>query len=80
MAILRRPAELPREEWLRRWMIEHTPIAVRTQGTFGYESGISGSDPTCYCDATRTPGPAALLGLGLFVLAALPRPSRARRR
>lgn len=51
-----------------------------TQGTFGYESGISGSDPTCYCDATRTPGPAALLGLGLFVLAALPRPSRARRR
>ncbi len=52
-----------------------------TQGTFGYESGISGSDPTCYCDATHAPGPASLLGLGLFVLAAVPRPgSRARRR
>jgi len=47
-----------------------------TQGTFGYESGISGSDPTCYCDATQTPGPASLLGLGLFALAALPRARR----
>ncbi len=39
-------------------------------------SGISGSDPTCYCDATQTPGPASLLGLGLFALAALPRARR----
>lgn len=40
IAILRRPAELSHEEWLRRWMIEHTPIAVRTQGTFGYLQNI----------------------------------------
>lgn len=26
-------------------------------GTFGYESGISGADPTCYCDARRTTAP-----------------------
>lgn len=49
-----------------------------TQGTFGYESGISGSDPTCYCDAGHNPGPASLLGLGLFVVAAVPRRPRRR--
>jgi hypothetical protein len=26
-------------------------------GTFGYESGASGIDPTCYCDARRTTSP-----------------------
>jgi hypothetical protein len=47
-----------------------------TQGTFGYESGVSGSDPTCYCDAGRPIGPAALLSLGVLALACLPRPRR----
>ena len=46
-----------------------------TQGTFGYESGVSGSDPTCYCDSRSTPGPATFLGLAVFALA-LPRRSR----
>jgi hypothetical protein len=46
-----------------------------TQATFGFESGVSGSDPTCYCDEARTPGPAAL-ALGLLTLAGLPRPRR----
>ena len=40
VAILRRPVDLPREEWLRRWMVEHTPIAIRTQATFGYVQNI----------------------------------------
>ena len=40
VAILRRPAELVREEWLRRWMVEHTPIAIRTQATFGYVQNV----------------------------------------
>jgi hypothetical protein len=40
VAILRRPAELTRAEWLRRWMVEHTPIAIRTQATFGYVQNI----------------------------------------
>jgi hypothetical protein len=26
-------------------------------GTFGYESGASGIDPTCYCDAKRETSP-----------------------
>jgi hypothetical protein len=46
-----------------------------TQATFGFESGVSGSDPTCYCDAPRPPGPAALV-IGLLALAGLPRPRR----
>ena len=40
VAILRRPADLPRAEWLRRWMVEHTPIAIRTQATFGYVQNV----------------------------------------
>ena len=58
------------------------PVAVEkrpdpeTQGTFGYESGVSGSDPTCYCD-TSPPAPSALLALGVFALAGLRRPRRA---
>lgn len=40
VAVLRRPAELSRQEWLRRWMVEHTPIAIRTQATFGYVQNI----------------------------------------
>lgn len=50
-----------------------------TQGTFGYESGVSGSDPTCYCDSRSTPWPATFLGVGLFILA-LPRRARRGRR
>jgi hypothetical protein len=40
VAILRRPDELAHEEWLRRWMVEHTPIAIRTQATFGYVQNL----------------------------------------
>lgn len=40
VAILRRPADITREEWIRRWMVEHTPIAIRTQATFGYVQNI----------------------------------------
>ena len=40
VAILRRPAEFEREEWIRRWMVEHTPIAIRTQATFGYVQNV----------------------------------------
>ena len=40
VAILRKPADLERSEWIRRWMVEHTPIAIRTQATFGYVQNI----------------------------------------
>ena len=35
-------------------------------GTFGYESGIAGADPTCYCDASRTRG-TGLVGLAMTI-------------
>lgn len=41
-----------------------------TQGTFGYESGVSGSDPTCYCATPTPPAPAALVALTILGLAA----------
>lgn len=40
VAILRRPDELAHEEWLRRWLVEHTPVAIRTQATSGYVQNI----------------------------------------
>jgi hypothetical protein len=36
IAVLRRPEELTQEEWLHRWRVEHTPVAIATQATFGY--------------------------------------------
>lgn len=64
------------------WPGGHGPVPVEkrpdpeTQGTFGYESGVSGSDPTCYCDSSETPGPAALLTLASLTLASVQRPRR----
>jgi hypothetical protein len=40
IAVLRRPDELDQEEWLRRWMIDHTAVGIRTQATFGYVQNI----------------------------------------
>jgi hypothetical protein len=36
VALLRRPADLDPETWFRRWHIDHTPVAIATQSTFGY--------------------------------------------
>nr|WP_090342008.1 EthD domain-containing protein [Mycolicibacterium malmesburyense]CRL72225.1 hypothetical protein CPGR_02252 [Mycolicibacterium malmesburyense] len=36
VALLRRPPELDESTWLRRWHIDHTPVAIETQSTFGY--------------------------------------------
>ncbi|GAA4736980.1 EthD domain-containing protein [Nocardioides endophyticus] len=40
VAVLRRPDELDQAEWLRRWMIDHTAVGIRTQATFGYIQNI----------------------------------------
>ncbi len=40
VAVLRRPAELTPEEWLHRWLVDHTPIAMETQATFGYLQNV----------------------------------------
>ncbi|OBI99079.1 EthD domain-containing protein [Mycobacterium asiaticum] len=36
IALLRRPAELDQATWLNRWQLDHTPVAIETQSTFGY--------------------------------------------
>jgi len=40
VAVLRRPEELTREEWLHRWLVDHTPVAIATQATFGYVQNV----------------------------------------
>jgi hypothetical protein len=40
VAVLRRPDDLARDEWLHRWLVDHTPIAMATQATFGYAQNI----------------------------------------
>jgi hypothetical protein len=40
VAVLKRPDDLDREEWLHRWLVDHTPIAIATQATFGYVQNI----------------------------------------
>lgn len=40
VAVIRKPAELETAEWMRRWMVEHTPVAIRTQATFGYVQNV----------------------------------------
>lgn len=36
VALLRRPPHLDEATWLARWLVEHTPVAIDTQSTFGY--------------------------------------------
>ena len=36
IALLRRPSDLDEATWRQRWHIDHTPVAIATQSTFGY--------------------------------------------
>lgn len=36
IALLRRPEDLDEAIWLHRWHVDHTPVAIATQATFGY--------------------------------------------
>lgn len=36
IAVLRRPPDLDESTWLKRWQLDHTPVAIETQATFGY--------------------------------------------
>lgn len=40
LAVLRRPADLDHGEWRHRWLVDHTPVAIETQGTFGYVQNL----------------------------------------
>ncbi len=36
VALLRRPDHLDEATWRHRWHVDHTPVAIATQSTFGY--------------------------------------------
>jgi hypothetical protein len=36
VALIRRPDDLDAATWRKRWHIDHTPVAIETQSTFGY--------------------------------------------
>lgn len=36
VALLRRPDQLNAETWFTRWHVDHTPVAIAIQSTFGY--------------------------------------------
>lgn len=36
VALLRRPAGLDEPTWRQHWHVDHTPVAIETQSTFGY--------------------------------------------
>ena len=36
VALLRRPETLDAGNWRERWQLDHTPVAIATQATFGY--------------------------------------------
>ena len=40
IAVLRRPEDQPREEWIHHWLVDHTPVAKVTQATFGYIQNV----------------------------------------
>jgi len=40
VALLRRPPELDQSTWLTRWQVDHTPVAIKTQATFGYTQNV----------------------------------------
>ncbi len=46
VAVLRRPADLDEAEWRHRWLVDHTPVAIETQATFGYVQNVVGAAVT----------------------------------
>jgi hypothetical protein len=36
VALLRKPAGMDEATWFSRWHVDHTPVAIQTQATFGY--------------------------------------------
>jgi len=40
IAVLRRPLDQERDEWIHHWLVDHTPVAKATQATFGYVQNV----------------------------------------
>lgn len=65
VALLRRPVEMTHEVWLHRWLVDHTPVAIATQATFGYVQNV------VVASLTDDSPPVAALVEELFPTAAL---------
>ncbi len=59
VAVLRRPDALPPSQWRHRWLVDHTPVAIATQATFGYLQNVVVSPVT--------PLPDSLAGVSALV-------------
>lgn len=68
LAFLRRPAELDHATWLRTWLVEHTPVAIATQATFGYVQNVV---TECLTPRTDAEHPVAGIVEELFPMAAM---------
>ncbi len=66
IAVLRRPAELDVAEWRHRWLVDHTPVAIATQGTFGYLQNVVVAPVTDPADLPEGFAPVAALVEELF--------------
>jgi len=54
VVLLQRPPRLTREEWLHNWLVDHTPVAIETQSSFGYRQNVvvrPVTEPLVLCDA-----------------------------
>jgi len=72
VALLRRPPELTHDEWRHRWLVDHTPVAIATQGTFGYVQNIVvGPITPATVEAASLEEPVAALVEELFPTAAI---------
>jgi hypothetical protein len=61
VAVLRRPEELTQDEWLHRWLVDHTPVAIATQATFGYLQNVVVASVTPDSDVPGALGVSALV-------------------
>ncbi|MBF4160252.1 EthD domain-containing protein [Nocardioides acrostichi] len=68
VAMLRRPQELSVEEYRHRWLVDHTPVAIATQGTFGYVQNVVQRAVTALPDGVE---PVAAIVEELFSMAAV---------
>lgn len=68
IAVLRRPADLDQAGWRHRWLVDHTPVAIATQGTFGYLQNVVAAPVTDLPDGFA---PVAALVEELFPLAGI---------
>lgn len=54
VVLLQCPPRLARDQWLHNWLVDHTPVAIETQSSFGYRQNLvvrPVTAPLVRCDA-----------------------------